>query len=57
MKNIGYSERIPIINSRWCYLYCVPEHVSNHVMFLWMLAFYAASAMLRDFLEGYNNMF
>jgi hypothetical protein len=57
MKNIGYSERIPIKNSRWSSLYCVPEHVSSHVMSLSMLAFYAASAMLRDLIKGYNNIF
>jgi len=57
MKNKGYSKRIPITNSKWSSLYCVPEHVNSHVMSLWMLAFYAASAMLRDLIKGYNNMF
>jgi hypothetical protein len=57
MKNKGYSERIPITNSRWCSTYCVPEHVSSHVMSLWMLAFYAANDMLRELIKGYINMF
>jgi hypothetical protein len=57
MNNKGYSERIPITNSRWSSLYCVPENVSSDVMSLWMLAFYAASSMLRDLIKGYNNVF
>jgi hypothetical protein len=52
MKNKGYSERIPITNSRWCSIYCVPEHVNPHVMSLWVLAFYAASDMLRDLIKA-----
>jgi hypothetical protein len=57
MTNKGYSERKPITNSRRSSLYCVPEHVSSHVMSMWMLAFYPAGVMLRDLIKGYNNMF